>query len=79
MKLIAIIAGYFLVSIVIYSVLVGVAEKSGRLTGRLEKWIVMLAVIWPIWGEFAILAIAAYVAFKGLEIFTAPAPRDDSQ
>jgi hypothetical protein len=73
-----IIAGYFVVSIIIYGVLTKVTEKAGWRTPKAHKAIIILALIWPVWGEFAFLVVVAYGLLKGLHAFTASVPKNGS-
>lgn len=69
-----IIAGYFVVSIVIYAALTKVANNYGCLNSNTEKALVALALIWPLWGELAILAIASYLLLKVLQAVNTQEP-----
>ena len=64
-----VIAGYFVVSFVIYSVLTKLAAKGGLPTERLQKAIILLALIWPLWGEVAILAALIFLLVRALRSF----------
>lgn len=72
-------ASYLVVAIVIYSVLTKVAEKNRRLNANVEKAIVALALIWPLWGEFAIVAVLAYILYRAAQKRTSYEPRGAEQ
>lgn len=66
------IAGYFLVSFIVHAVLSRLAARAGILSGNVEKGILALALLWPLWGELAIAATVIFVLFIAVRAVIAP-------
>lgn len=58
------IAMFFFIATIIYSVLMRLAEKKGRSTAQTKTFAALIALTWPFWGEFAVVAAAAYLIFS---------------
>jgi len=64
------IAFYLLVTVVLFNILVKLMFKRGYTSQAVESGCFIIALLWGIWGEFALTILGFYILYKLFQILS---------